>query len=200
MPVASPFRANRAIGAMIFSVMGTIWITLWSIRSFGVQPLGLTVTTSGGLVIFLRALRVFQQHKRARVVQAETPEKRHADRIFNLVNAGQWIVILIVGNVLNNLGRGEWVIMAAMFIIGLHFLPLAKVFTYPPHTITGAALMLWAVGFPMLTSRGPAHPLGCLGAGLILWLSALYGLSVNEPQPRSDSSPSAVAPEHGPQA
>ena len=40
----------------------------------------------------------------------------------------------------------------------------------------GGVLMAWALAYPMLLPQGPANPVGCLGAGLILWCGALYSL------------------------
>ena len=179
---ASAFRASRAIGAMFFSIMGAVWAGLWSTRAFGVNPALLSLTTAIGAIILFCAISVFQRNKSARLMQADSEEKRRADRVFNIVNAGQWVVILVLGNVLANLDLADWVIMMAMFVIGLHFLPLAKVFNYPPNYVTGTALMVWAVAFSLCTAGGPANPIGCLGAGIILWLSAIHGLIVREPR------------------
>jgi hypothetical protein len=177
MAPPSAFRASRAIGAMFLSLLGGAWMALWSVRAFGARPLLLVATAACSLAICFGAIRVFQANQGAHLQEAESPEKKRRDRIFHLVNAGQWVLILIVGNVLVNLGRSQWVIMAAILIIGLHFLPLAWLFAYSPHVVTGAALVVWAIGFPFLSLAGPGHPMGCLGAGLILWTSAIYSLN-----------------------
>lgn len=163
---------------MFFSLMGGIWIVIWSNRSFGSKPIYLTVIAACALLLFGFAWSKYQKNKAALVGNAESPEKKRADSIFNIVNAGQWILILIAGNVLVNIHQKEWVFAAAMFIIGLHFIPLASVFKYPVHYITGTALMVWAVGYSLALPMGPANPIGCLGTGIILWLSAIYGLTV----------------------
>ena len=109
----------------------------------------------------------------------DSPAKKKVSRLFSIINAGQWVVILIVGNVLANVGLSAWVIPAAMFIIGLHFLPLARLYSNPRHYVTGGALMLLAVAYPVLVPGGPSNPIGCLGAGLVLWASALWALTAN---------------------
>jgi hypothetical protein len=58
-------------------------------------------------------------------------------------------------------------------VVGLHFLPLAAVMRYRPHYASGLALLLLAVVFPFVANGGPRSGLGPLGAGLILWASAL---------------------------
>ena len=106
------------------------------------------------------------------------PAKKKAEKVFHLVNAAQWGLILVVGNVLNNLGHGDWVLAAVIIIVGLHFLPLARVFHYPIHIYTGLALVAWGAGYPFVQSQGAASPVGCLGAGLLLWASAITGLTI----------------------
>ncbi|GGC63681.1 hypothetical protein [Undibacterium terreum] len=172
----SAARAGRAVGAMFFSIFGGAWLVLWSNATFGVQavPLALIATVSLGLFLF--AWLQYRKNRAALAAESETPERKRASRIFNFVNAGQWILIFISSNVLINMGLSAWVIPAAIFIVGLHFLPLAQVFNNLPHYLTGAALMLVAVAYPFATAAGPSSPLGCLGAGLILWASAAWAV------------------------
>ena len=178
MTTASSFRASRAIGALFFSLLGGLWFVLWSNRAFGPQPAVLTLIATAALALFGSAWRIYQQNKAALAEEADSPAKMRADRIFNIVNAGQGILMFVIANALVNRHYSEWVVPAIIFIVGLHFIPLAPVFKYPPHYITGAALMLWAGISSFLTAAGPATPAGCFGTGLILWASAIYGLTV----------------------
>ena len=173
-------RASRAIGALFFSLFGGAWLVLWSFRA---RPEGGTVRVVlivlcilGTAAIFRLALRQYRRHRDALAAGAESPAKRRTDRLFHLVNGGQWLLILIVGNVLANVGRSAWVLPAAILIIGLHFLPLAAIFANPAHYVTGGVLVALALAYPFLATGGPRDPIGCLGAGLILWGSALWAL------------------------
>jgi hypothetical protein len=65
--------------------------------------------------------------------------------------------------------------------VGAHFFPLAVVFQVPRHYLTGTALVLWALIYPCLMRSGPLHPIGCLGAGIILWASAAAALTFGVP-------------------
>jgi hypothetical protein len=76
---------------------------------------------------------------------------------------------------------------AFIFIVGAHFIPLAKVFHSRRHTVIGVAMMVWALAYPQLAQAGAADPVGCLGAGLILWASALSALLFH-----SSAQPDAV--------
>lgn len=177
-------RGSRAIGAMFFSVFGAAWLVLWSNRTFGLHFPVLGLVATGSLVLFGCSLMRYRENREALAVEAELPHSRRAGRIFNMVNAAQWILIFVMINVLTNIGRAAWIMPAVMGIIGLHFLPLAHVFSYRPHYVAGCALMLLAGLYPLLAAGGPADPIGCLGAGLILWSSAAWALMADSSRGR----------------
>lgn len=170
---------GRAIGAMFFSVFGGAWIALGAYRARMATKPVLSLIIFITLAILVFAYLRYRRFQPAMAADAETPEKKKRDRWFHLINAGQWIVILIVGNILANIGHGDWVIPAAIFVVGLHFLPLARLFANPWHYFTGAALLAVAVFYPLVTPEGAKSAIGCLGAGSILWLSALWAVLVN---------------------
>ena len=174
---AAAFRASRAVGAMFFSLFGGAWIVLWSYRAYGFN-LGLVALIAlAALGQFAWALATYNKNKGA-VADDSDPTKKKAEKVFHIVNAAQWGLILVVGNVLNNTGHGNWVLASAIIIVGLHFLPLAHVFRYPVHYVTGLALVAWGAGYPLVMTQGAASPVGCLGAGLLLWASAITGLTI----------------------
>jgi len=169
-------QAGRAIGAMFFAFFGAAWLAWWSLEQFDGSAQILAGIGAGGIAIFLLALRQFRQNRSALAAQADSPFSRRAKRVFNLVNAGQWVAIFAAVLVLANTGHPEWIRVAIIFIVGAHFLPLAAVFRYRWHYVTGGALVLLAVAYPFLTPAGPLNPIGLLGAGLILWASAVLAV------------------------
>lgn len=186
----NPNRARRAIGAMFFFAFGGAWLGYYTFQVIGKQPGALIAIALATVALLLFAYRCYKQHQPALAAETPSLERKRADRIFNIVNAGQWVVIFVAGNVLVNLGLSNWVIPCIIFIVGLHFLPLAHVFANPPHYITGAALIILAVAYPLLAPRGPVSPVGCLVAGLILWASAFWAVLTNNSS-KADASGAA---------
>jgi hypothetical protein len=167
-------RADRAFGAMIFTIFGSLWLEAWvwfAERNRG-WLYGLVGAVGAGL--FVSALRIYRRNRPAHSAKPESDAQRRNDRLFHIINIGQWVVILIGVNVLNNTGLGAWDIPFVILVIGAHFLPLAHLFKRPTHYVTGVALVLFAVGYPL--TAGPQSSVGPLGAGLILWASALWAL------------------------
>lgn len=171
--------ADRAIGAMFFSVFGGAWLVLWVHRAHADRLSFLIPVIAIAACIVLLAYYRFRQHRHGLAAIGDSPQKQRSGRLFHSVNGGQWVIIVVGGNVLANIGLSSWVIPFAIFIIGLHFLPLAHIFLNPPHYVTGAALMALAIVYPYVAAGGPADPVGCLGAGTILLMSALWAVTAN---------------------
>ena len=173
----SAAKANRAIGAMFFAGFGTLWLVAGDILARGGADWTLAPIAAAGLGLAFAAWRRFQANRVARAVFEGTARARKIARVFNWVNAGQWVLILVLGNLLRNVGLGDWILPMVIAVVGLHFLPLAAVMGYRPHYVSGTAMLLLAALFPFVASAGPQGAAGPLGAGLILWASAVFGLT-----------------------
>lgn len=169
-------RAGAAIGAMIFSVFGSGWLLFWAARSAAQAMLVWALIGGVGLALFFAAFRQYRRNREAHAAAAESPENKKEQRIFNIVNIAQGVAIFLSANIAKNIGHSEWFVPAFIFIVGAHFIPLARVFHTHRHTVTGVAMMVWALAYPHLAQAGAADPVGCLGAGLILWASAVSAL------------------------
>jgi hypothetical protein len=173
---------------MFMAAFGSCWIAAWAYLTYGSDLrifAVIAIATIGFVYIGAR--------KYVRVRVAERDRTASLKKKFNLINIGQWILIFLAIRVLRGYGHPGWVAPTIMFIVGLHFLPLAGLFAYRPHYLTGCALMLLALAYPMMSSAGPENPLGWLAAGLVLWASALWanvtvGQVLFSPIPEGDGS------------
>jgi hypothetical protein len=170
---AAPPTTRLGIGALVFALMGTAWLVVWAART-AAAVLAYGVIATLGVALAARTWRHYRRHAPA----AETPysEAGRRNRIFHWVNAAQWIAILVLGNVLANLGWGRWVVPMATIIIGVHFIPLAYLFRNRSLLVTAGAFIAFALAYPAFAAGGPADPVGFLGPGLLLWISAAWGL------------------------
>lgn len=176
--------AARASGAMFFAVFGAVWLAAWA-RSSGAGTAAFAAIVILAVALFAAARLRYRRYAPALALLNETPERRRAARVFRLVNAAQWTLIMLLGLVFANTGLAAWIIPMVLIVIGLHFVPLAYVFNNPPHYVTAAALVGLAVAYPLLARGGPTDPVGFLGAGLILWISAVFAL---RPAPQAAAS------------
>jgi len=171
-------RARRATGAMFFAVFGGVWLEGWAIGTTKLVALDVVIAVLALALTWL-AYATYRRHAADLAAQPKTAQARRIGRLFHAINGGQWILIVVLANILTRQGLGMWIIPMAIFIIGLHFLPLAYLFSNRPHYATGAALVALAVVYPFVAPGGPADAVGLLGAGLILWASAGWALRRN---------------------
>jgi hypothetical protein len=159
---------------MFFSVFGGLWLGLWAYSELALPWLAVACIVLAMLGLLAHTLRVYRHNAPALRAIENTAAAKRTSRWFNIVNAAQWVLIFIVANLLSHSGHSDWILPAIIFMIGLHFLPLARLFRYRPHYLTGAALMALAIAYPFAAQEGGNSGVGALGAGLILWASALW--------------------------
>lgn len=169
-------RGGRAVGAIFFAFFGSVWALLGCNLGGWRSPLPLILAAAVALILLLAAGRVVRRSRAAMISVRGGAEYVRMRRHFRAINAGQWIVIIIAVLVLHRARLDEWIAPTLMLIVGLHMLPLARIFQYPPHYLTGAALILTALLYPLANRNGPASALGCMLAAAILWLSAAWSL------------------------
>jgi hypothetical protein len=179
---AVPARADRAVGALFFTIFGTLWLEAWVWLAHRDERWLFVLVAVAGLGLLAAARSVYRRNKPPGSNIPETDAERRSGRLFHLINIGQWVLILIGVNVLNNVGLGRWALPFIILIIGAHFLPLAYLFKRPTHYLTGALLVLFALIYPFVAPAGPQSTLGPLGAGVILWASAAYALIPRPPE------------------
>ena len=173
----SAASASRAIGAMFFIVNGGAWLVVGVLKGYGPSLVTLLTIVAVTSLLFFLALRKFRANQAAHAAEANSPESKRAERIFNVVNVVQWSLVFVTSVVLIILRHPEWIFASIILIVGIHFFPLAVAFKVPRHYATGAAMTLLAITYPFFASGGPNSPVGCLGAGIILWASAVAALA-----------------------
>jgi hypothetical protein len=171
-PIAS--KASRSIGAMFFSIFGGAWLTLWAYSEFRPPWLPIAAIAIATAMLFGWAWRTYQLNKPALAALEGTPQQRHKSKWFNIINAAQWSAIFVLANVLSHRGLDRYIIPMIIGMVGVHFIPLARLFSYRPHYLTGVLLVAWPLAYVAL--RGPGSSAGPLGAGIVLWCSAAWAI------------------------
>ena len=156
--------AGRAIGAMFYSVFGGAWLALWAHSEFPESISVLLAVLTVTIVLLWRAYVTYKFNSPALKREKDSIENKRKQRVFNLVNAGQWVAVFAVAGILSMSHLENLFLPAVILIVGAHFIPLARLFNYTPHYITGAAMMLLAVSYPLVAPEGSTSGIGAQAA------------------------------------
>jgi len=170
-------RAGNAIGAMILSFFGTAWLSgacliAWPEES-PVRTAGLALVVTTGAVLFFSALQRWRANRGLPCAESSSAWWQRRARQFHLINAGQWIAVLVAVNVLHNTGLDAWVLPALIAIVGVHFLLLAPVLLQPRNYLIGVILILAASLCPWL-GDGSLLAVPPAITGLTLWIAGSF--------------------------
>jgi hypothetical protein len=184
-PAAAPERSvserlrarSRATGALVMSGFGALWAAGGVLLS-GYPAWAWIVVASPLLAFVLHSVQGLRATPRVTApLAADLAERqRRAGRIFAWTSVAEGLGIFLAVNVVVNLGYPQWQMAAAMAVVGLHFLPLARAFGYRPHVVTGVVMTAWALAYPWLSPAGALAPVGPFGAAAILLASAAWAL------------------------
>lgn len=164
-----------AIGSLFLGCFGMVWIVLGLQAAQKLKPLALTLLSGFLLALVIASIYILQRtHDSLDRSQANRTAQKKINRQFSLVNFLQWSFIFGAVYGLPHLGLTRWIVPAIVFIVGVHFFPLAKLFKAAMHYFVGAIVMAWAVLYPILFSGGKADSIGAIGMGAILWASAAF--------------------------
>lgn len=164
---------GASLGAMIMGGFGGAWLAV------GAMSLGISSRTawmaSMSVAVLIAVLGVAARRRLPPPGRAETPERKESMKAFAMVNVAQWLAIFGVANLLRNLHAEVWVLPSIVLIVGAHFVPLARIFGARAHLMTGLGLMACAA-ISLFLPPSSRDAFVCLGAGLLLWMSAAHAL------------------------
>jgi hypothetical protein len=160
-------------GAIIMGVFAAVWWVA-GVRASGYgSPLIYAVAPVVTGLIIVAALR-------GRERSAQEPPEEHArrDRLVGIASAAEGVAILVAVNVLVNLGLNDYVAPVIAIIVGLHFVPLARLL--PARLYYATAALLVALGVCGFAMRRPDLRLlvVSVGAACVLWLTCAFVLGV----------------------
>jgi hypothetical protein len=159
---------GTAIGAIVAAGFGMGWL-FWSLAGMQKVGAGSAVAVElGATALIVPAVYVARQAKRwPRVAGIPAMGRR-----FAWINAIQWAVVISVVLIFSKLRIDAYDASAVTAIVGLHYLPLARLFHFRLHYVTGAALVGWSAASALLFDHGTLTGATALGTGVILWTSA----------------------------
>jgi hypothetical protein len=168
--------AGRGVGALALTAFGALWL-FNALHVGGATRFWFAVLWIVAAALALASIVSLHRGRRAmgRLPRRGPEVARKFWTVFGLEAAA-----IVVAVVLFQLWHWERYMVAAIAaIVGLHFLPLAKLFRAPVYYFTGIALVAWPtvllVAMPASTQRDVAI---AYGVGALLWGTALIVLAI----------------------
>ena len=164
--------AGRAYGVMFFASFGSLWVLLGLAAMHRLNDIAAALVIVVGLALLLPAICLHRRAEKQQPAVQDQAEAQEVRRTFLRINGAQYIAIPLVILAMNLLHRPQWIAAGIAVVVGLHLLPLARLFHNPANFVTGAALIACAVFTMAVLPLAEAPSLGALGSGTILLVSA----------------------------
>jgi hypothetical protein len=165
---------GRAIGALFFTGFGSLWLLLALAARQQLTVAHAAPLAACALLLTLASLGLKRMGARFPRV-ADDPAM---GRAFGWINAVQWIAVFAVAFGFSRMHWDAYTPSAITAIVGLHMFPLARLFRYPLHNLTGIVLTAWAIASLYVAPSGALQSTTALGTGALLWTSAALTLAL----------------------
>jgi len=171
-PLNSAWLRGRLIGALICGTFGAVW--MFEALFFGGIATPLSLTTTAMLAIAFVAWPVIRLRSFPRFEYSTADRERWAAiTVPYWTNAGiEWLLCFGAAGWLAHIHQYSLIPQCLGAIIGLHFLPLGKMFRSPVYYLTGAALVLGALASLAIPAGHLRNIAACSVDGLSLWATA----------------------------
>lgn len=178
---------GRSIAAVIMIIFGFFWLG-WGFSSWplftnfsrGAWPAVLWILFYGTSLAFLgigiRALRRTRRQMKILPSGSHDFRSRYGKQ-FRLISILEGVGCGLVLLLASHFHRMDLLAAGIGVVVGLHFLPLAHLFRFPPYYVTGAAIVLWDVLSSLLLHGSRITLSAGIGTGSVLWITAVYVLS-----------------------
>ncbi len=168
--------AGRPSGIMFLAGFGSLWMLTGLDAGHMLNWISGVLVLAVLLALVLPALCLQRRAEAKRPATRDETEERRLRSAFRRVNVAQYVAIPFVIAGMNLLHRPAWIVPGIATVVGLHMLPLARLFGNAANYVTGTVLIGYAA-FSMAVLPSAAVPsISALGTAAILLVSATYTL------------------------
>lgn len=167
-PCAAAYK-GRAIGALVCGFFGSCWM-LGAVH-FGEVSNPVSLAALALLAAASVILPVVQLVRVRRLPFSTRGGRRWSEvsKAYWTIVAIEWGACILVSNWLSRTGRADLISQAVGLIVGLHFVPLAKIFRAPVYHWTAAAMVLGVVASSAVPGAALQNLVASGICGLALW-------------------------------
>lgn len=195
MAQSQALHPSMALGGVFMALFGSIWLAAADYQSFGgtlVALAGMLVIAAGAISLVAWSRTTFKAGLLSQTATRDPASVKRLRRQFMLINAVQWIAVGLAVMLMNVFAHVEWIAPAVILIVGLHFIPLARLFGYRGYYVTAAALVLVALLDVLAGAEGHVA-LTLFATGAILWATTFVLLRALQPGAAGGTAPLSAA-------
>ena len=168
---------GRARGALICALGGSAWMFWAAVFASTARTASLALVSL--MMILIGAWAVSRVRAARRYVDSAADRERWASiaPLFWIDTAAEWVLGAGAVVALAHFGRYSLIPQFLGVIIGLHFLPLAKLLRAPRYYIMGTTMILCVLASFLAAEGSIRNVIACAGIGLPMWITAVVILS-----------------------
>jgi hypothetical protein len=185
------FKLGAGVGVFILTYAGAFW-AFGALRSragtpvwqFGVATIPV-LTLTALIIVRLAALVRSPSRKLSTAEAAESARRgRRIGILFALVCTAEGLLIWGTSSLLNSVGRPLLVPVGVAAIVGIHFIPLSRIFFMPIYMVTGTLIACLAAASLLIADETLRVFALSLLVAVVLWASAARALVYTSLLPR----------------
>jgi hypothetical protein len=178
--IASRTMTGMALGVSMMTLFGSAWLA-WGFSSLGTDsPWLIAAVTLGVIALLVPSFNIFQiGRKTGKNAAPLTPEEKRLQGqmgwMFGIIFGAEGLLIFLAVSALSHFHLQTYISTAIAAIVGLHFLPLARLYRFPLYYAVGGVMVVEALIF--LTLPSPMREIAVeLSMGATLWLTCILVL------------------------
>jgi|ERR1700730_3045114 len=168
---------GRARGALICAVGGSAWMFWSAVFVPTARAASLTLVTAMTILIGGWAVSRVRSARRYEDSAADRERWASIAPLFWIDTAAEWVLGAGAVVTLAHFGRYSLIPQFLGVIIGLHFLPLARLLRAPRYYIMGTAMILSVLASLLAPEGSIRSVIACAGIGLPMWITSVVILS-----------------------
>ncbi len=167
-----------SIGAAILTAFGLFWALAAIHASASLTPAAAYAAIAIALILIIASLwcAARAQGREAQNPEAAERDGRRAGMWFGIIFTLEGAFIAAAAVLLSRQHLADWIPIATAAIVGLHFLPLARLFRARIYYLTGTLAAAAALASIAISDAASRIAFVCVAMTAILWLTAIAAL------------------------
>ncbi len=166
-----------ARGGLICALFGSVWMYWAVVFSGHPTPLWFSAVSLPAITLTIWAILRILAFRRLISSAADLQHWKSFRKFLWIDSLIEWVLVGIGTFLLSRIGRYDLIPQLFGLIIGLHFLPIARVFQLPSYYWVGSIMIAGELSSLLLPHGDMRNIVGCACIGLTLWVNGLIILT-----------------------